>query len=130
MHKSPYRPSADVSQQFNSGVVTIYQVTNSASPGRLPVLALSHKVTLRYEERRLGIQRYYSGRQNQKKIERVIRVPASSFNPATDDVAQTEDGKKYRIDLVQTADVFPPALDLTLVIYEQGTEATNGNNMV
>lgn len=130
MHKSPFRPTADVTQNFNDGTVKIYSVLNSASPGRLPVLALTEKATLRYDERRLGIQRYYAAKQNQKLIERVIRVPVSPSNPATDDVAQTEDGKKYRIDLVQKADVFPPALDLTLVLYEQGKEATDGNNMV
>lgn len=50
---------------------------------------------------RLGIQRYYSGRQNQVQIERVIRVPRYP-GVTNQDVATTEDGTTYRIDLVQS----------------------------
>ena len=46
------------------------------------------------------------------------------------DVAETEDGRRYRIDLVQSVDnVWPPSLDLTLAKYVQGEEA-HGNGMV
>ena len=41
------------------------------------------------------------------------------------DVAVTEDGRRYRIDLVQTVtDAYPPSLDLTLVKYDQGAEVS------
>ena len=57
--KVPYRPSNEVTQTYNSGVVTVYSVTDSARPGYQPVEQLTKKITLRYEEQRLGIQRYY-----------------------------------------------------------------------
>lgn len=40
------------------------------------------------------------------------------------DVAITEDGRQYRIDLVQNADVYPPSLDLTLAKIEQEYEVS------
>lgn len=118
--KTPYRPSNEVTQSYNSGVVTVYAVTDSARPGYQPVEQLTEKIKLRYEEQRLGLQRYYDAMQNQIQVERVIRVPRAG-QITSQDVAETEDGRRYRIDLVQTVDgVWPPSQDLTLVKYQQG----------
>lgn len=118
MWKAPHRPKNEISQSFNSGIVTVYSVGDSAEPGYKPVKKLAEKVKLRYEERRLGVQRFYSGMQNQIQIERVIRVP--KFDITNQDIAITEDGKEYRIDLVQKVpDVFPNCLDITLSKIEQ-----------
>lgn len=123
--KAPYRPSNEVTQGYNSGVVTVYAVTDSARPGYQPVEQLTEKIKLRYEEQRLGIQRYYDAMQNQIQVERVIRVPRAE-QITSQDVAETEDGRRYRIDLVQTVDgVWPPSQDLTLVKYQQ-EEGQNG----
>ena len=123
--KAPYRPSNEVTQGYNSGVVTVYAVTGSARPGYQPVEQLTEKIKLRYEEQRLGIQRYYNAMQNQIQVERVIRVPRAE-QITSQDVAETEDGRRYRIDLVQTVDgVWPPSQDLTLVKYQQ-EEGQNG----
>ena len=63
--------------------------------------------------------------QNQIQVERVIRVPRAG-QITSQDVAETEDGRCYRIDLVQTVDgVWPPSQDLTLVKYQQ-EEGQNG----
>ena len=59
MWKAPSRPLAEISQSYNDGVVTIYAETDGAEPGYQPVPTLTEKIVLRYEERRLGIQRYY-----------------------------------------------------------------------
>ena len=76
---------------------------------------LTPKVTLRYEEKRLGINRLYLSRENMAEIVRVIRVPRPAVAISSQDVAQTEDGQKYRIDTVQAVeDCWPPALDLSL----------------
>ena len=123
--KAPYRPSNEVTQSYNDGVVTVYAVTDSAQPGYQPVEQLTEKIKLRYEEQRLGIQRYYNAMQNQIQVERVIRVPRAE-QITSQDVAETEDGRRYRIDLVQTVDgVWPPSQDLTLVKYQQ-EEGQNG----
>ena len=124
--KAPYRPNNEVTRDFNGGVVTVYEVTDSAPPGYQPkpTLVQPPKAVLRYEERRLGLQRYYEAMQNQIQVERVIRVPRAG-KITSQDVAETEDGRRYRIDLIQTVDgVWPPSQDLTLVKYQQ-EEAQN-----
>ena len=120
--KAPYRPSNEVTQDFNDGVVTVYAVTDSAQPGyqAKPQLVEPPKLILRYEEQRLGIKRYYDAMQNQIQVERVIRVPRAG-QITNQDAAVTEDGRRYRIEMVQTVqDVWPPCLDLTLAKYSQG----------
>lgn len=119
MRTTPFRPDNKITQSFNSGLVRIYDVKNTAAPGYTPVEKLVHKLTLRYDEQRLGIQRYYSGRQNQVQIERVIRVPKAG-RVSSQDVAITEDGYRYRIDMVQAVvGVYPPSSDLTLARLDQ-----------
>lgn len=124
MWRAPNRPDNKISQSFNDGLVTVYAQTDTAAPGYQPKPVLEKKVALRYEERKLGIQRYYSAAQNQQRIERVLRVPKTAKVNAQD-VAITEDGRTYRIELVQLApDVYPPCVDLTLSRIEQIAEVT------
>lgn len=114
MWKAPSRPKHEISQTYNDGVVMICEVKNVAEPGYAPVENLVPKVKQGYSEQALGIQRYYSAAQNQVQVQRVIRIQ-KSVGIDSQDVAVTEDGHQYRIDLVQAVmDVFPPSLDLTL----------------
>lgn len=120
--KAPYRANNAITQSYNDGVVSIYTVEDVAQPGYQPKPEKTLKVVLRYEEQRLGIQRYYSARQNQIDVQRVIRVQ-KSVPVNNQDLAETEDGRKYRIDLVQSvSDVFPASLDLTLAAVKQGVD--------
>ena len=124
MWRAPNRPDNKISQSFNDGLVTVYAQTDKAKPGYQPKPELEKKTSLRYEERKLGIQRYYAAAQNQQRIERVRRVPKTAKVNAQD-VAITEDGRTYRIELVQLApDVYPPCVDLTLSRIEQIAEVT------
>ena len=124
MWQKPYRPSKEISQTFNDGIVTVYAVTDAARPGYKPTPGLIKRIELCYEERVLGIQRFFSGKQNQIKVERVIRCPATG-QVSTQDVAITEDGQQYRIDLIQKADgVYPPSVDMTLTHIEQKYEVS------
>lgn len=132
--KKPFRPreAAEVTQCYNDGTVTVYDVRSDAVKGYMPTPSYQVKAKLPYQERKLGIRRYYDARQNQVRVERVIRVPKPSgvFQPEDDapeplritsqDAARTEDGQLYRIDLVQSVpEAYPPSLDLTLAVYEQ-----------
>ena len=124
MWRKPNRPNNEITQSFNDGIVTVYSVKDTANPGYKPKSELAYKVKLCYEERRLGIQRYFSGKQNQIKIERVIRCPATG-QVSTQDVAITEDGQQYRVDLIQKADgVYPPSVDITLLHIAQKYEVS------
>lgn len=120
----PYRPKTDngVTQPFTSGIVIIYSERNVAPPGYIPQVQLTEKVTLRYEERSLGLQRYFNAQQNQVQVERVIRCPRYA-GVTNQDVAETEDGTRYRIDMVQAVmDAYPPCMNLTLARYEQAPD--------
>lgn len=100
----------------------MYSADDVADPGRSPKTKLTEKIYLPYDELKLGIQRFYSGKQNQLQIERVVRCPAAG-GICSQDVAITEDGQQYRIDLVQTVqDVYPPSVDLTLSKVKQKYE--------
>lgn len=99
-------------------------MTDGAEGGLKPQPVLAEKLKLCYQERKLGIKRYYDAKQNQIHAERVIRVPKAPTPINNQDAARTEDGRYYRIDLVQAVlDVFPPSLDLTLAAYEQDAPA-------
>lgn len=120
--RAPHRPDNEITQELNSGVVYIYSVEDSAQPGYQPKPSLTLKLTLRYEEQRLGINRLYLSRQNQAEIEKVIRVPRQD-SISNQDVAILESGSQYSIDYTQTVqDVYPPCLDLSLVKVEQNYE--------
>ena len=126
MWKKPSRPDHAISQSFNSGVVRILTVTDAAAPGRMPVPALAEKIRLPFEERRVGVSRFYNALQAQVRIERVLRVPdpgaAGKISPQ-DAAIILQDEAQYRIEQVQrVADVFPPSLDLTLRTVEQTLE--------
>ena len=144
MWKRPSRPDHSISQTFNSGVLTVYRVTDAAQPGRKPVPALERKISMPYEDRRVGISRYDEALQAQARVDRVVRVPDSGVIVLADggtqiaarvdpqDVAVTEDGAQYRIELVQRGpDVWPRCVDLTLSrvaqIYETIIEREEGS---
>ena len=119
MWQAPYRPNGQITQAYADGVLTVYAVENAAKPGYKPVERLSKKITLRYAEMRVGLQRYYTGMQNQIQIDRVVRTPRAGA-VTSQDVGITEDGRQYRIDLVQTVDnVYPPSIDITLARIDQ-----------
>lgn len=122
MRKKPTRPDNEISQCYNSGFLTVYSVENNAAPGNLPVENLKLKKTLRYEERRLGLNRLYLARQNGVEIVRVVRTPYCP-EVSTQDVAICENGRQYRIDTVQKVMwVYPPSMDLSLTRITQNYE--------
>lgn len=115
----PFRPGNEISQSFNSGLVRIYRLKDTARPGYLPKPEPVEVAALRYEELRLGLTRFYAAQQSNVDVERVLRVPRGP-GIAAQDRAVTEDGQEYAIDLVQTVEgVFPPCLDLTLAKVSQ-----------
>ena len=119
MWKAPSRPNNIITQPMNDGTVQICDVVDVSEPGYRPVQKLHPKVLLRYEYQRVGINRFYSGMQNQIQVDKVIRVP-KALVITTQDVAVTEDGAEYRIRQVQDVlDVYPRCLDLTLSRIDQ-----------
>jgi len=103
-------------QTFNDGTVKIHGITNSAAPGDASkdALAQSPKFSLRFEERTVGVNRYYAAMQNKIKVDMLIRCPRQR-SVSTDDVAIINNIDQYRIRQVQyPPDVEPPCMDLSL----------------
>ena len=119
MRQMPFRPGSEISQPYNSGVLTVYSVSDGAAPGYAPRPVLTERVRLRYEERALGLTRYYAAMQANVRVERVVRVPRRP-DVSPQDVAVTEDGRQYSISMVQQVEgVWPASMDLTLSKVEQ-----------
>lgn len=122
MWRTPNRPNHEITESYNDGIVNIYAVQDGAAPGYRPVPVLVLVKRMRYQERYLGINRLYSGRQNQVDIQRIVRVQKVP-GVSNQNVAITEDGQQYRIDSVQDViGAYPPSLDLTLATVEQKYE--------
>lgn len=103
-----------VSQPYKDGVVKIYEVEDIASTGNMPKPKLTVKSTLRYDQRIVGMQRYWIAKQAQSEIEMIIRVPRI-LSIGTDDVAVPNDGKQYKIAQIQyPPDIYPLSMDLSL----------------
>lgn len=123
MWKAPNRPKHEITQNFNSGIVKIYQTVNSAMPGCKAVEALQDPpLTLRYEEQRTGVTRYYAAKQANIQIDRVLRCPRVA-GIDTQSVAETEDGEQYRLVQIQSVSgVWPDCVDISLTKIVQKLE--------
>lgn len=114
-------------QQFNDGILSVYEVGNIAQPGNMPAQGLTLKLDnpLRYAELKVFDSKFWAASQDNTKIERLLRIPR------TDDVVRDDkiipiDGKQYKIVQIQyPVDVMPKSMDLSLerleVAYEVGT---------
>ncbi len=101
-------------QPYRDGMVRIYEVSNSAGAGNLPVEALSIREALPFDLQTVGMARYYQGLSAGMKIDQKIRTPRR-MSVTTQDVAVTHDGVRYRIRQVQyPTDVTPDSMDLSL----------------
>ena len=101
-------------QTFNDGIANIYSVGNIAEPGNKPKEGLTLKAgPLRFDERTVGMGRFWTAKQGQVRIDRLIRTARiGSISPQ--DVAILADGQ-YRIMQVQyPKDTDIPTMDLSL----------------
>lgn len=71
---------------------------------------------LYYDERTVGISRFYQGKQTDVKIDRLVRCPKQK-TVSTTHYAVTEEGEQYYIRQVQyPVGVEPPSMDLSLEV--------------
>jgi len=112
-------------QTFNDGVCSIYAVKNSAAAAKKPVETLERKLGgIRYANRTVGMSRFWSAKQANVQIDRLLRMPYFAA-VSTQDVAITEDGTQYSIKQIQRPeDVYPPVMDVSLEKVVQRYDAT------
>lgn len=101
-------------QSFPDGIAKIYSVGDVSASGNMPKTGLIFKESLNYEERTVGINRFYLAKQNGVKVAFVLRCPQLR-SVSTSDVAIMSMGGQFEIKQIQyTPDVVPPVMDLTL----------------
>lgn len=85
---------------FDDGILTIYEVTNSAQPGAKPAPALAEKSKHYFAYETLGVTRYYAALQADQQIAAVVDIPGW-YDVKTTDICILEDGGQYIISMVQ-----------------------------
>lgn len=89
---------------FDSGLVKIYKTENNASAGKMYKEGLTLFSSFLFDERTVGMTRYYAAKQSNSKIDRMIRiwqdrtVKAGYVCVITDGI---DDGAQYRIVSIQ-----------------------------
>lgn len=92
---------------MDAGLVTLCTLENTASPGDMPKERLVAGETLQFEERTVGITRFYAAQGVNQQIDMLIRVWRSNvqigmYALLTDyEYQDNEDGDQYRITNVQ-----------------------------
>lgn len=111
-----------LTQTFNDGIVSIYSVGNISEPGNMPKEGLTLKVgPLHYEERTVGMGRYWTAAQAQVRIEQLLRTPRIN-SVSTQDIAIVN-GQQFRIVQIQYPPGIEPAcMDLSLERLEESYE--------
>ena len=85
---------------FDDGIVSIYQLVNTAGNGEKPKYKLALKERFYFGFDTLGITRYYTALQAKVQLSHVINIPGWGEVDPTD-IAVLEDGKQYRLPLIQ-----------------------------
>lgn len=103
-------------QTFNAGALKLYEVQNIAEDGNMPKDGLVSKYEngIRYEERTVGISRFWTAQQFNSTIEMVLRIQRIP-NINRNDIVIPNDGQQYVIKQIQLIkDVMPICYDLSL----------------
>ena len=87
---------------FDDGILTIYEVENSAPPGEKPVASLKEKGRYYYGYDQIGITRYYQALQAERQIEAVVNIPGwENIQVADVVVMQERPNIQYQVGFVQ-----------------------------
>ena len=107
---------------LDSGELTVWRGTNTAPAGGMPQMTYTQIWGSYYEDRTVGIQRWYTAQQHGDRPDLLVRVHRTwALRTATDRVTLApygweDEGGAYRIVQIQqvTDDNGLPATDLTL----------------
>ena len=114
---------------LDSGELTVWRGVNTSPPGGMPVLTYQQVWGSYYENRTIGVTRYYTAQQYGDRADVMVRVHRTYLiSPAEDRIILNpydhEDGNAYRV--TQKQDVLDdnglPATDLTLEM-DEGIDA-------
>lgn len=87
---------------FNDGIAHIYTVENAALPGDKPADKLTDRRTARFSNRTVGAVRFFTAKQADTKIDRMIMIPKKiKVSPQDVVILVSEDENQYSIEQVQ-----------------------------
>ena len=101
----------------DAGILTLYNLTNTASQGQMPSEKLVSVGTAYYAEKTVGYNRIYAARGADEQIDMVVRCYNTEV-PYSAKYVILEDGEQYQISVKQKI-VDEDATDLTLVRIEE-----------
>ena len=101
----------------DTGLLTLYNLTNVASQGQMPTEKLVAVGTAYYAEKTIGYNRIYAARGANEQIDMVVRCYNTEV-PYSAKYVILEDGVQYQISVKQKI-VDEDAVDLTLVRVEE-----------
>lgn len=100
----------------DAGILTLYNLINTASPGDMPIEKLQKVGEAYYAERTVGYNRIYAAMGADERIDMVVRCYNTDV-PYSAKYVVLEDGNQYQISIKQKI-VDEDATDLTLVRME------------
>lgn len=107
-----------MAESFMDGIAVISDNTAKNGVGNIPREKLTEKCRLRFREKTVGMNRFYSALQNNSLIERMIRCPKRDDVSVFDIVQLIPGGTDrdyYKIAQIQyPEDVNPPVMDIAL----------------
>lgn len=101
----------------DAGILTLYNLTNTATSGQMPKEQLSSVGTAYYAEKTVGYNRIYAARGANEEIDMVVRCYNTDI-PYSAKYVILEDGVQYQISVKQKI-VDEDAVDLALVRVEE-----------
>ena len=101
----------------DAGILTLYNLTNTATSGQMPKEQLVSVGTAYYAEKTVGYNRIYAARGANEEIDMVVRCYNTDI-PHSAKYVILEDGVQYQITVKQKI-VDEDATDLTLVRVEE-----------
>lgn len=114
-------------QTFNDGVCGIYSVINIAPKGEKQEdgLKIKHNA-IRYDRRTVGVTRFWTAKQDNTKIDQLIRIQLLN-DVERHNVVMLADGKQYRIKQIQyPKEIVPSSMDISLERIETKYQISDG----
>ncbi len=87
---------------FDDGILTVYNVTNTAQAGDRPVMGLEEKAKYYFGYDRIGVTRLYLAKQAAQEVSAVVNIPGWNDVKNTDVVVVSETPDlQYQVGFVQ-----------------------------
>lgn len=88
---------------FDDGLLKVYEVSNNALPGDMPVEKLTQKAEYYYHVEQIGVTRYYAALEADQEISAIVDIPGWEDVKTTDMVLLDGEDAYSKVSFTQTA---------------------------